>query len=177
VTADHTIVGRIRKPHGVHGELLIETTCDDPDAVFASGNRVVAGDTDGNVLGPPQRDLIVSRARPFKDGLLVTFASITDRNLADEWRHRFLLVPTAELPPPQEGEVWVHELAGMRVNHVDGSAIGDVVDVDELPQGYLLEITTPAGRASIPFVDAIVVGVDRDARVITIDPPEGLLDL
>jgi ribosomal 30S subunit maturation factor RimM len=65
----------------------------------------------------------------------------------------------------------------MRVNHADGSHVGDVVDVDEVPQGYLLEITTPKGRASIPFVDAIVIAVDRESRVITIDPPEGLLDL
>jgi 16S rRNA processing protein RimM len=177
VTGDYTIVGRIRKPHGLHGELLVETMCDDPGAIFAPGSRVIAGTDAGDLLGGSVREMSVTRARPFKGELLVTFREIGDRNAAEEWRHRFLLVPTATLPVPQDGEVWVHELVGMRVTHVSGAPVGEVVGVEELPQGLLLEVKTARGTSSVPFVDAIVVGVDRDARMLTIDPPEGLLEL
>lgn len=177
MTGDYTIVGRIRKPHGIHGELLVELMCDDPGAIFAPGRRVFAGDDAGELLGKAEQELHVTRSRPFKDALLVTFKSVGDRNAADEWRHRFLLVPTSELPPPGEGEVWVHELTGMRVEHVDGTHIGDVASVDEFPQGYMLEVKTSRGMSSVPFIEPIVAGVDREARTIRIDPPAGLLDL
>jgi 16S rRNA processing protein RimM len=177
VSDDYTIVGRIRKPHGVHGELLIEPMCDDPDAIFASGHRVIAGDESGDLLSGAMREMSITRARPFKDGVLVTFREISDRNNADEWRHRYLLVPTATLPVPEEGEVWIHELPGMRVNHVNGAHIGDVSATEEVPQGLLLEVKTSRGMSSIPFLEPIVVNVDRIARVITVDPPDGLLDL
>lgn len=71
----------------------------------------------------------------------------------------------------------MHELTGMRVSDVSGAHVGEVIGYDELPQGLLLEVKTARGTASIPFVDAIVTNVDRDTRSITIDPPEGLLDL
>jgi 16S rRNA processing protein RimM len=177
VTGDHTIVGRIRKPHGIHGELLVETMCDDPGAIFAPGSRVIAGDDAGELLGGTVREMCVSRARPFKGELLVTFREISDRTAAEEWRHRFFLVPTDALRPPETGEVWVHELAGMRVVHVSGEHVGEVSGVEELPQGLMLAVKTARGTSSVPFVDAIVVNVDRDARTLTIDPPEGLLEL
>jgi 16S rRNA processing protein RimM len=177
VTGDYTIVGKIRKPHGVHGELLVETMCDDPGAIFAPGSRVIAGDETAELLGGAVRELSVIRSRPFKGELLVTFATIDDRNAADEWRHRYLLVPTDSLRPPEAGEVWVHELPGMRVSDVSGAYVGDVTGVEEVPQGLLLEVSTARGSASIPFVEAIVVSIDREARTVVIDPPEGLLDL
>lgn len=178
MSADYTIVGRIRKPHGVHGELLIETMCDDPGAIFAPGSRVIAGDEHADLLGGAARDIHVTRSRPFKEGLLVTFRDIADRNAADEWRHRYLLVPTSELPEPEDGEVWVHELPGMRVVDVRGEHVGEVLTVDEYPHGFILEVKRSSGKTtSIPYVDAIVVNVDRKARTLTIDPPEGLLEL
>jgi 16S rRNA processing protein RimM len=177
VTGEYTIVGRVRKPHGIHGELFVETMCDDPGAIFAPGSRVMVGDENGDLIGGVVREMAVSRSRPFKGELLVTFREIADRNTAEEWRNRFLLIPTNELRPPEGGEVWVHELVGMSVTHVDGSPVGEVIGIEELPQGLLLEVKTPRGTSSIPFVDAIVVGVDREARALTIDPPQGLLEL
>lgn len=177
MTDDYTIVGRIRKPHGIHGELLVETMCADPAAIFAAGSRVIVGDAGGDLLGGAVREMSVTRSRPFKGELLVTFKDIADRNAAEEWRHRCLLVPTNALRPPEAGEVWVHELIGMRVSDVTGAYVGDVSGVEELPQGLMLEVKTSRGTSSVPFVDAIVVGVDRDARTLTIDPPAGLLEL
>jgi 16S rRNA processing protein RimM len=177
VTGDYTIVGRIRKPHGIHGELFVDTMCSDPGAIFAPGKSVVAGDSAGELLGGAVREMSITRARPFKGELLVTFREITDRNDAEIWRQRFLLVLTAELPEPADGEVWIHELIGMRVNDVSGAHVGEVSSVDEMPQGLMLEVKTSRGTSSVPFVDAIVVGVDRDARTLTIDPPNGLMEL
>jgi 16S rRNA processing protein RimM len=177
VKSDYAIVGRIRKPHGIHGELVVEPICDEPGATFAPGRRVFAGGQTANAPLKAPRELEITSARPFKKQWLVSLRGIDDRNEAELWRERFLLVNASELSPPSDGEVWMHEMPGMHVVTVSGVPVGDVFEVQTLPQGLLLDVQTPRGIVSIPFVDAIVVGVNREARTLTVDPPDGLLDL
>lgn len=169
------IVGRVRRPHGVYGELVIELLTDAPDAVYAPGRRVfggtVAGDADDDAP-----TLTVAETRPFKDGLLVQFREIADRNEAEMWNGRHLLVPEDELAPLAEGEVYVHELKGMTVELASGEIVGSVVDVFEVPQGLLLDVTREQGTVLVPFSGDIVIDVDRERRVVRIDPPAGLLE-
>ncbi len=169
------IVGRARKAHGIRGELAVEVITDAPGAVFASGARVFAGTTTGD-LAPDRRELHIVHATPFKGGFIVGFREITDRTEAERWRDRYFLVPAAELPPPEGDEVYVHELIDMRVVLSSGAELGTVIDVYELPQGLTLDVQRQQGTVMLPFNDQVVTSIDRDARVITVDPPDGLLD-
>jgi 16S rRNA processing protein RimM len=169
------IVGRVRRAHGIRGELAVEMITDVPDAVFASGARVFAGTTTGDLV-PERTELHVEQAAPFKGGMIVRFREITDRSEAERWRDRYFLVPAAELSPPEDGEVYVHELIDMRVVLSSGAEVGRVIDVYELPQGLTLDVRRDDGTVMLPFNDRVVTGVDREARVITVDPPEGMLD-
>ena len=170
------IVGRIRRAHGIRGELVVEPITDAPDAIFAAGRRVSPGDATGDLL-PDLPPLEVMAARPFKGGLLVTFDGIHDRNEAERWRDRYLLARAGELAPPGEDEVYVHDLLGLRVERTTGETVGTVVEVYELPQGLMLEIERGRrGNVLVPFNDAMIDRVDVGARLIVLDPPEGLLD-
>ncbi len=186
---DLALVGVVRRAHGIRGELAVELFTDAPDAVFASGRRVFGGTAEGRVLtadrrpGGPPLTLTVRRTSPFKGGLIVTFDEIVDRSAAEPWRDRALLVPYAELPPPADDEVYLHELVGMRVVYRDGRAAGDVIDLLELPQGLALDVRlagTPDGEkprtAYLPYRPEMVVEVDVPGRTITVDPPEGLFE-
>lgn len=169
------IVGRARKAHGIRGELAVEVITDAPDAVFASGARLFAGTTTGD-LAPERTELHVVQASPFKGGLVVSFREITDRNEAERWRDRYFLVPSSELPPPEDDEVYVHELIGMRVVLSTGEPLGTVADVYELPQGLTLDVRREKGTVMVPFNDQFVTAVDREGRVITVEVPDGMLD-
>ena len=169
------IVGRVRRAHGIRGELAVEVITDVPDAVFASGARVFAGTTAGD-LRPDRAELHVERATPFKGGMIVSFREITDRTEAERWRERYFLVPRSELAPPEEGQLYVHELIDMRVVLPSGEELGSVIDVYELPQGLTLDVQRANGTVMLPFSERVVTSVDREARVITVEPPEGLLD-
>jgi 16S rRNA processing protein RimM len=172
---DLVIVGRVRRPHGVNGEVLVELMTDAPDAVYASGRRVFGG----SVKGDADDDapvLTIAETRPFKDGLLVRFREIPDRSAAETWNGRHLLVPGDELAPLAHGEVYLHELKGMTVELSSGETIGTVTDVFEVPQGLLLDVARERGSVLVPFSDEIVVDIDRDRRVVRIEPPEGLLE-
>ena len=50
-------------------------------------------------------------ARAFKGGLIIRFEQISDRNTAELWRDRYLLLPLSELEPPSGDEVYIHEAA------------------------------------------------------------------
>jgi len=168
------IVGRVRKSHGVRGDLVVEAITDDPDGVFARGRRLVAG----TVAGDPakdRRELTIASAQPFKGGFIVHFDEITDRAIADTWRDRYLLLAASELEPLGDDEVYVHDLLGMRVELASGETVGTVEELYELPQGLTLDVRRDKGTILVPY-DRIVTSVDRDARVIRIDPPAGLLD-
>jgi 16S rRNA processing protein RimM len=174
-TPEYLVVGRVRKAHGIRGELVVEPITDAPDAIFAPGRRVLAG----TVAGDRARngvELHIVGVRPMGEGLLVKFDEIPDRTAAELWRGRYVLVPGSEVPPPGEGEVYIHDLLGMTVVLASGETVGTVQDVFELPQGLAIDVARPRGTVMVPFDERVVSGVDRDARVITINPPAGLLD-
>lgn len=168
------IVGRVRKAHGIRGDLVVEPISDEPDAIFAAGRRVLAG----TVAGDRAKDgleLHIESASPFKGGFIIHVREIDDRSVAETWRDRYLLLPADELTPLADDEVYIHELPGMRVVLADGGDVGVVDCTYELPQGLTLDVKRPTGSVLVPF-DRIVTSVDRAARLITIEPPVGLLD-
>jgi 16S rRNA processing protein RimM len=171
------VVGRIRKAHGIRGELIVEPYTNEPAAVFAAGRRLIGGLPDGRPL-PEARTLTVRRATAHKDGLIVRVDEVADRTAADAWRDRTLLAPLAELPPPRDDEVYLHDLVGLRVVRADGTAVGEVADYFELPHGIMLEVRLDgrADTALVPYRPEIVTEVDTGARTLTIDPPDGLLE-
>jgi 16S rRNA processing protein RimM len=174
--AEFVIVGRVRKAHGIRGELVVEPITDAPERIFAPGQRVFAGTVRGD-LAPDRRELHIDRATPFKEGLIVAFREIADRTTAEQWRNRFFLVPGGEVPPLDEGEVYLHELVGMRALLASGEALGEVTDVYELPQGLAVDVRRADGKGTVLLLyEQSVLAVDRDARTLTVTVPDGLLD-
>ena len=176
MNAEYYLVGRVRRAHGIRGELVVEALTDEPDAVFAPGRRVFAGTRDGD-LSKDSQALRVVRSSPFKGGLIVAFEGIADRTSAELWRGRTFLVPDDEIAKPSDDELFIHDLVGMRVVHVNGDPIGDVVEAFELPQGIVLEVKRAAGSTvMLPFDDHTVTDVESRERIIRIDPVAGLID-
>jgi 16S rRNA processing protein RimM len=178
-TPEFIIVGRVRKAHGSRGEVVVEAITDAPDAVFAAGRRVFAGTAAGD-LAPNRTELHVASSRPFNEGLLVAFAELPDRTVAETWRGRYLLLPAGELPPPSDDEVYIHELLGMRVELESGELVGAVLDTYDLPQGLALDVRRAPPREGetvlILYDERTIASVDKASRVIVVTPPEGLLE-
>jgi 16S rRNA processing protein RimM len=141
--------------------------------VFEPGRELFIGNARGVAQSDP---LQIVTARGFRDGVLVKFAGIEDRNAAELIRDRFLFLPADLLQPPAADQVYVHELKGMRVELVGGETVGTVIDIFELPQGLALDVSRKGAKSVIIPYDRVVTSVDRQAKLIRIDPPEGLLD-
>ncbi|HEX2094537.1 MAG TPA: ribosome maturation factor RimM [Longimicrobiaceae bacterium] len=172
---EYLVVGTVQKPHGIRGELFVQVETDHPDAAFASGRVLHLADAAG---APSGRTLTVERARAFKGGLLLRAVGLSSRTPEVEaLRGVSLLIPRSEAAPLDEGEVFYHQLLGMRVV-AGGEEVGMVRDVYEAPSGHLLAVLRP-GRAELmlPFVGEIIRRLDVEERVLEIDPPTGLLEL
>ena len=172
------IVGRIGRPHGIRGEVVIGVRTDEPDLRFAVGATLGFGatpdDDPGGVI------LRVAAKRWHSGQLLVAFAGVTDRTAAGELTGGWLSVDSGQLPAiPDPDEFRDHELIGLSVRTPAGEAVGVVTDV--LHHGQDLLVVRPPGPPDgqehlVPFVKAIVPEVDLTAGTIDIDPPPGLLD-
>lgn len=149
-------VGRITKSHGVRGDVLVALTSDRTSRLDP-----------GSVLTTDRGDITVVSSSRHHDRWIVRFEEIEGRDDADTWRG---IVLRAEPLPSDDDTLWVHELVGARVALADGTAIGTVAEVQPNPASDLLVLED--GRL-VPLVFV----TERGADGLTIDPPEGLLDL
>ena len=170
------IVGRIGRPHGIRGEVVVGVRTDEPDLRFAVGAVLDAGRTP-DAEPPGQPPLQVAAKRWHSGQLLVAFAGITDRTAAGELTGRWLSVDSSQLPPTADpDEFRDHELIGLSVRTSAGEPVGVVTDVLHHGQDVLVVRQAPGQEHLVPFVKAIVPEVDVAAGVLVIDPPPGLLD-
>lgn len=173
----HLVVGHLTKPHGTKGEVFVWPLTDSVDSVYALGNVLLVGDEQGK-LGAEEETLVVESTRDFKRGLLVKFEGFADRAEVEHLCNRYLLIPIDQVAPRADGEVYYHELLGMRVVTKDGDEVGEVREVFETEPAHLLEVKSSAGKIHlVPFAERIVKKVDAENREIVISPPPGLLDL
>lgn len=170
----HVVVGRLRKPHGLKGDIALFPLTDDPERTFRPGAAFWVLDLAGEVVTGP---LEIDRARAYHREWLVKFRGMDSRSALEavaDLRDRFLAVPAETLPPPAEGEAWVHELAGFAVRDESDAALGVVSDVYEMPSGLAIEVQGRGREFILPW--QFVQQLRREDRVVVVRVPEGLLD-
>ncbi|MGH9364587.1 MAG: ribosome maturation factor RimM [Thermoanaerobaculia bacterium] len=165
------LVGIVRRPHGRSGEVSVEVTTSFPER-FTPGLALTWR------REAEERRLTVSGARPHGKRLLICFEGVCDMEGARELAGGDLLVARENAAPAPEGFFYEHEIAGWRCEDPRGLLLGTVASLGTTSAGPMLELDTPLKKgALVPFVQGIVVRVDRAARRIVLDPPEGLFDL
>lgn len=173
---ERLVVGRVRRAHGMRGELVIEPITDAPDEVYFPGKRLFVGAVEGNSAADVAT-LLVQTVRPFQEGLLlVKFESIAGRSEAESWRGRYLLSPLSELRPLDENEVYLHDLVGMTVELESGEVVGSVRAVINLPQGPALDVSHGTKALMLPFHPEFVRTLDGAGRRVVMRLPEGMLE-
>ena len=104
------------------------------------------------------------------------FVGIADREAAETLVKAILWIDQdADDAPPEEDAWYDHQLVGLTVIR-DGVAVGTLSKVDHFPAQDLLTVTTSSGDVLVPFVKAIVSGVDIEAGTLTVTPPLGLFE-
>lgn len=164
------IVGAVLKPHGVHGDLLVEIITDFPERL-AAGVRFGLGPATG-----PQQYFEVFRIRVHKNQWLLSVKGVRDRDSILQWRGQYLFLPELTREELPEGYYYEHQLQGLRCHTADGTSLGSVVGLDTSGGQTRLIIRNQDRDVLVPWVPQIVTAVDPEGGTITLDPPRGLFD-
>lgn len=164
-------MGIVRRPHGRAGEVSVEVTTSFPER-FMPGLALLWQ------RESVERRLTVAGARPHGDRLLLCFDGVCDMAAARELAGGDLLVLRAEAVAAPEGFFYEYEVRGWRCEDMKGRLLATVAGLKQTPAGPMLEVDAPSKKAVlVPFVQGIVVTMDRASRRVVLDPPEGLFDL
>jgi 16S rRNA processing protein RimM len=168
------LVGRVIRPHGNRGHVVVASETDFGDERFAVGSTLYV-ERDG-ALGT----VTVVATREQGGRWVVGFDGVGSIDAAETLRGLELRVPGDALHELAEGRFYVHDLVGCAVRSTAGDAIGAIERVD-FNAGIPLLVVADAARAGdeilVPFTDLICRRIDVAERVVEIDPPEGLIDL
>jgi 16S rRNA processing protein RimM len=168
---DMIVVGRIVRPHGLHGHVVIESETDFPEDRFEAGRTVYAR-TGGRVAA-----LVIQDARPHRGRLLVAFEGVESIEQAEAIGRGDVRIPPADVRPLPPGRFYHHELAGCEVVLRSGERLGRVAGVEGTGEACRLVVRGVRGELLVPLAEPICVTIDPAARRIVVVPPEGLLDL
>jgi 16S rRNA processing protein RimM len=164
---DRIAVGVILRPHGLRGEVVVESLTDF-DARFDPGSQLLV-EGSSKLLG-------VATSRAHKGRFLIRFADCVDRDAAEALRGVVLEVPRSRVPPVPDGAFYHYELIDCAVHDRQAGDLGVVVDVLEDGGGLLLEVSDGSRRLLLPFVRSYLSQVDVAAGRIECDLPEGLIE-
>jgi 16S rRNA processing protein RimM len=167
------LIGVIARPHGLRGEVAVNSETDFADRRFAAGSVVLAGPSGA-------RPLRIERLRFHQRRPLVLFEGVHTVEQARQLAGERLWVRASEREVLPAGQYYQSDLVGCQVEDADGRAIGTVVRVEESGTPVLVVSGTGAMAGSevlVPLADEICREIDIAAKRIVIVPPEGLLDL
>jgi 16S rRNA processing protein RimM len=168
---DMVLVGRVARPHGLRGQVVVNPETDFVEDRFVPGAVFWTRSPHGD------ERLVVTSARLQNGRPVLAFDGFASVEEAERLAGLELRVPEDSLQPLGAGAYYQHQLVGCAVETTDGTAIGAVTRVDGGIAGSLLAVDGARGEILIPFAADICVRVDVGARRITIAPPEGLLEL
>lgn len=153
-------LGVVARPHGVRGELRVRLHDPGSDLLFHVEEVDVEGKGRFHVRG----------ARPERDAVLLRLAGCETRDDADRLRGLAVRVPRSALPPLAEGEYYLCDLVGLRVEDPEGAVRGRVHAATEGPGHAILQVTLESGGEPIdvPLADTWVVAVDVSAGKVVV---------
>ena len=169
--SDMVVVGRVARPHGLSGHLVVAPQSDFAEARFRPGQVVyveAAGAT---------RALTITAARFHQGRAIVAFDGVTSIEEAEAIGRGDVRIAPADQGAPPDGVYFHHQLEGCVVSTADGTIVGEVVRVDGSVGSSLLVVKRGTEEVLVPLASEICVEVEPAARRIVIAPPEGLLEL
>ena len=166
-------VGRVARPHGNAGRVVIDPDTDFAEERFRPGNAVYVRREDGGAVTRfVLRDVRFHRGRP-----IVGLDGVATIAGAEALAKAEVRVPEESLGRLPAGTFYYHELIGCRVETVEGRALGTVASIEGGGEAHRLVVADASVELQVPLTAPICVRVDPRERVIVLDPPEGLLDL
>jgi 16S rRNA processing protein RimM len=164
-------IGRIAKVHGLRGEVNVVLDVDYPEdyeglehLFLEQKGRLVPFFLEHFVLQPGGK-------------ALVKFEDLNSLEQVESLVGLEIFLPLSELPQLEDDQYYFHELIGFEVVDENLGLIGPVEIIYDLETQDLLGVTHQGKEVLIPIQDGIIQKVDKAAKKVYCQLPEGLLDI
>jgi 16S rRNA processing protein RimM len=163
---DLVTVGRVVKPQGRRGELLVEPFTDRADRIPTLRTAYVRGGAG------TAREVRITGCWSHKNRYVLKLEGVDTIDSAEAFRGGELRIGEEELAALPEGSYYHHQLKGLKVVEPGGRALGTVTDLLETGATPVLVVRGPEGEALIPLAHAFVRRVDLEAGTLVAVAPE-----
>jgi 16S rRNA processing protein RimM len=171
-TEDLIVIARVARTRGLRGEVIADLYTDFPGR-FEDIDQVIAIAPDGS-----RRSLQIEEHWFHSNRIIFKFIGYDSIDTAKDLAGYQLAVPAGERVELAADQFYDWELAGCRVEGIDGNLIGTVREVMRTGGVEILVVANDAGREFlVPMARDICVEIDVKKKLIRVDPPSGLLDL
>ncbi|MFD2144154.1 ribosome maturation factor RimM [Mucilaginibacter antarcticus] len=86
-------------------------------------------------------------------------------------------LPNKLKPVKGEEEFTLFDLVGFTAVDQDEGELGEITDVQEYPKQIIATVNFKGQEVLFPLNEDIIVGIDVVKEILTVDLPEGLLDI
>lgn len=161
-------LGRLGRPHGVRGEIRMQVWSQSPEKYLQVGKIIYVGEA--------HHPATVRSVRTHGGMFLLAFEEYLDRSVVSVLSNQMVFVPVDELPPPDDGEVYLYQLLGLRVVTDTGQVLGSLEEILETGANDVFIVRGEKGEEYLlPDIDEVVRSIDLDAGEIRVHLLDGLL--
>ena len=161
-------VGRVLRPHGIRGVLLVES---DSDLAFSisAGSTIYLGDEDSLFT--------VQSFNKHRKQFLLKLENLESRQDAEAYRDRTILIPFENFEPLEENVYYHWQLKGLQVVKNDGQTLGELADIIVTGANDVYIVRTEKGKELLlPAIESVVEEVDLERGRMIVNIIAGLLD-
>ncbi len=164
-------IGSIATTHGVHGEVKVYPTTDDPGR-YKKIKEVILDN------GKEQKTAHIEQTKFFKQMVIVKFRECNTMDEAEKLRGYELYVTREHAIPLKKNEYYIADLIDMQVLTDEGAALGVIEDVLQTGANDVYVVQQPSGKEILlPAIRDCILFVDVPEKKMTVHILDGLLDL
>ena len=164
----YLVVGKFRRTHGIHGDLLFTVITDFPDRI-KPGTVILIGDN--------KTEYKISRRKPHNDGILLGFKEITNPEEATKLVGQNVFVHANDRPALPEGEYYHHQIIGLKVFDVSGKELGTIEEILVTGANDVYVVKTAESKEIlVPAIKQVLKQVNLSEGKMVVELPDGLLD-
>jgi len=159
-------VGFLRRPHGLHGEIIMDLHTDFPERL-KRGRKLLIGDA--------RKPAAIEGVRPHQKGVLVKFKGVDTPEAAGEFRNQWVYVKASDVPALPEGQIYQHELFGFKILDENENLLGELVEIIETGANNVYVVRDESGRELLlPAIPSVILEMDTQRRLMRVHLLEGL---
>jgi 16S rRNA processing protein RimM len=105
------------------------------------------------------------------------FEDIDHIDKAIEIVKKNVFLPNTKKPDRDPDEFLITDLKGFTVHEKAYGELGEILEVNEFPQQFIATVSYQSKEIMFPLNDNFIIEIDKEAKVLRVDLPEGLLDI